>query len=299
MNSKTKTFFQRSFSSLLLLSLLAGAVILDSFWGYAVLIGLLCNLTSYEWFVMQKEKLSRGNRLWVLLVSLIYPWLCALGCFYLGETRIDTYTTEFLIVGLMLGSFIIFTLLSFFKELFCMDYRRRSGAAALEQLGLMLLSFVYPVWLFCFAFLFLMEGETDLLLWLILITKLSDIFAYLCGVTLGRKFIARPFSPTVSPKKSWEGIIGSFLLTMLASSLIFYGLFDTLPTMTIWVTPVIFVFSVAGDLAGSLIKRGIAVKDSGSLLPGIGGVFDLIDSPAFTVSLLMAIAMLGTIADFI
>ena len=48
--------------------------------------------------------------------------------------------------------------------------------------------------------------------------------------------------------------------------------------------PCLFILSVAGDLAGSLIKRGLAVKDSGSLLPGIGGIFDLIDSPAFTVS---------------
>ena len=47
---------------------------------------------------------------------------------------------------------------------------------------------------------------------------------------------------------------------------------------------ILFVLAVTGDLAGSLIKRGLAVKDSGSLLPGIGGIFDLIDSPAFTVS---------------
>lgn len=44
-----------------------------------------------------------------------------------------------------------------------------------------------------------------------------------------------------------------------------------------------FLLSVYGDLAGSLVKRSLAIKDSGSLLPGIGGIFDLIDSPSFTV----------------
>lgn len=45
----------------------------------------------------------------------------------------------------------------------------------------------------------------------------------------------------------------------------------------------IFLLSVYGDLAGSLVKRSLAIKDSGSMLPGIGGIFDLIDSPSFTV----------------
>ena len=57
-----------------------------------------------------------------------------------------------------------------------------------------------------------------------------------------------------------------------------------LPILFLVMMPCLFILSVAGDLAGSLIKRGLAVKDSGSLLPGIGGIFDLIDSPAFTVS---------------
>ena len=56
--------------------------------------------------------------------------------------------------------------------------------------------------------------------------------------------------------------------------------------------PCIFILSVAGDLAGSLSKRGVAIKDSGSLLPGIGGICDLVDSPAFTVSAVVCVSPL-------
>ena len=110
---------------------------------------------------------------------------------------------------------------------------------------------------------------------------------------MGGKFFSRKFSPVVSPKKTWEGIIGSFIITSVCGwYLLGMTTFNFALTPAVFfcvLMPCIFILSVAGDLAGSLIKRGLAVKDSGSLLPGIGGIFDLIDSPAFTVSFFVAV----------
>ena len=120
-----------------------------------------------------------------------------------------------------------------------------------------------------------------ILLTIVVITKLSDTWAYLCGVLVGRRFISRPFSPAVSPKKSWEGIISSFVLTILYGILLIRFVDSACLTLSAAIiSAIIFIISVAGDLVGSLVKRGLGVKESSHLLPGIGGIIDLIDSPA-------------------
>ncbi len=287
MTPKMKTFLERGFSTVVLLSLLCGAVLWNEPAAYAVLLCIFCNLTTVEWFNMLKERKNEANRPLVLIGGLIYPWLMALTSM-LSDSG---FMKEFELVLFALSALIIYTLVAFFCELFRMDYRGRSGAQALASMGITLLAFVYPVWLFAFSFCLLGSQESIwMLLWIILVTKMSDIWAYCSGVLLGGKiFGERRFSPVVSPKKTWEGIIGSFILTLASG----YGLGLWLLPEVVAITPlwinlasiaVLFVLAVPGDLAGSLIKRGLAVKDSGSLLPGIGGIFDLIDSPAFTIS---------------
>ena len=285
MSPKLKTFLERGFSTIVLLGLLGGTVAWNEPIGYAVLISVLCNLTSWEWFNMLKG--TNANRWLSLVCGLIYPWFLSWVC-------IGSDLPGHSILGIAVAVLVLFTIMAFCGQLFRMDYRGKTGAEMLDGMGLTLLSFVYPVWMFCFALTCVHTEESIMaMLWLVLFTKMSDIWAYMSGVLLGGKFITRKFSPCVSPKKTWEGIIGSIILTLTVGALLLpvlvpsaEGVLSEPAFYAVYIPAglLLFFLSVWGDLAGSLIKRGIAVKDSGSLLPGIGGIFDLIDSPAFTVS---------------
>ena len=293
MTPKLKTFLERGFSTVVLLSLLGGAVAWNEPIGYAGLICVLCNLTSWEWFNMLKG--TNANRWLSLIFGLIYPWLLAL-------VALNHHMVSYVCTSTALGVLVLYTLLAFCGQLFRMDYRGKTGAEVLDGMGMTLLSFVYPVWMFSFALLCVdVEATIWTMLWIVLFTKMSDIWAYVSGVLMGGRFFTRKFSPCVSPKKTWEGIIGSIIITLTVGAVLMpvMGIctWETLsaPSFYLCYIPLgilLFFISVWGDLAGSLIKRGLAVKDSGSLLPGIGGIFDLIDSPAFTVSAAMCVAPL-------
>jgi phosphatidate cytidylyltransferase len=96
--------------------------------------------------------------------------------------------------------------------------------------------------------------------------------------------------PHISPKKTWEGFVGALFFSLLAS----LGMFKLMPghlSVLNWthatVLGLILGFAaVIGDLAESIVKRSTGVKDSGNLLPGIGGALDLVDSLLFTAPLL-------------
>ena len=113
----------------------------------------------------------------------------------------------------------------------------------------------------------------------------GDAGAYFVGTFFGK----HKMCPAISPKKTWEGLLGSWVLTNAAAIGLVFPMFRisvlsiTQVLVLMGCTSLIFLLSVYGDLAGSLVKRSLAIKDSGSLLPGIGGIFDLIDSPSFTV----------------
>jgi phosphatidate cytidylyltransferase len=123
-------------------------------------------------------------------------------------------------------------------------------------------------------------------LYLIAITKFSDMGAYLTGSAIGKHQMV----PHISPKKTWEGFAGALAFSLLAS----LGLFALMPghlsvlnwTHATFLGLLLGFAAVVGDLAESIIKRSTGVKDSGNFLPGIGGVLDLIDSLLFTAPLL-------------
>jgi phosphatidate cytidylyltransferase len=102
----------------------------------------------------------------------------------------------------------------------------------------------------------------------------NDTFGYIVGVLIGK----HPLVPKISPKKSWEGLIGSLVFTTAGGILSFTYILE----MQWWIGAVVglmIVFTATcGDLIESAMKRDLALKDMGSLLPGHGGMLDRLDS---------------------
>jgi phosphatidate cytidylyltransferase len=108
----------------------------------------------------------------------------------------------------------------------------------------------------------------------ILLTISNDIGGYASGVLFGK----HPIAPQISPKKSWEGLVGSVVLQGVVGALCFVYLFDAPWWQGVIVGLVMTVTATAGDFAESAIKRDLGVKDMGTFLPGHGGMMDRFDS---------------------
>ena len=111
------------------------------------------------------------------------------------------------------------------------------------------------------------------------LTFAYDTAAFAVGYLSG----SRPLAPTISPKKSWEGAIGATLVVMALAVGVVANSVPSLDTFakSIGLAVVVALFAPLGDLAESLLKRDLQLKDMGSILPGHGGVLDRIDSVLF------------------
>lgn len=120
-----------------------------------------------------------------------------------------------------------------------------------------------------------------LLLFVVLLTELNDVLQYVWGRTLGRRKVLE----SVSPKKTVEGLVGGVLSTTAVAYLLAPVLTPLTPTDSVAVGLMIGIGGFLGDVTISALKRDIGVKDSGSLIPGHGGILDRIDSLLFTAPL--------------
>ncbi len=108
---------------------------------------------------------------------------------------------------------------------------------------------------------------------------LSDTGGYAAGVFLGK----HPMAPKISPKKSWEGFAGSVAAAAIGSSALLFFLLDVPVHWGLLFGAALSVVAVLGDLAESMLKRDLGVKDMSNLLPGHGGLMDRLDSIVFAV----------------
>ena len=134
-----------------------------------------------------------------------------------------------------------------------------------------------------------------LFLFFILATKIGDIGAYVTG-TLSNKLLPggnHKMIPSISPGKSYEGAAGGLFFTILLCLFFHWKTGFVVSVTSAIVTGILFFFGgMAGDLAESALKRACKVKDSGHTIPGIGGIYDLVDSPMMTAPIFYILLIL-------
>ena len=281
--SKAVVFARRCASTFALWGLVTTIFISRQSWAFLGLIGVLMLVATIEYFQMLRAAgVKCFPRFGILLatfysVTLYYHFLH-------GENWIPRDMDSLAVFIAIAGSFTL-----------QLRYPIR-GVEGLLAVAANLLGFIYIAFLFNFAarITFMVPGATSvpgivgnsgafLLLWLLAVTKFTDMGAYIVGSMMGRhKMILH-----VSPGKTWEGFGGALLFSQIAAC----GLYALFPEYlsffkswghVIFLGVLLSVLAVIGDLAESVLKRAINAKDSGKMLPGIGGSLDLIDSICFT-----------------
>ena len=151
------------------------------------------------------------------------------------------------------------------------------------------LAFAVPYFAVPTAALYRLQQHDPWVLFLLLaIVWLGDTAAYYVGTAWGRRRLA----PVVSPKKSWEGAVAGFAVSMLSTVAWGAWRLGRVPADLLAIGALTTVASQLGDLVESMIKRGAQVKDSGALLPGHGGLYDRMDAMLFAAPAMLLLLWL-------
>lgn len=275
--SRGQVFARRLSSTLALWALVAAAIIVGKAPLFYVLLGILGMAGVWEYVRMD--------------ASLPAPWrrgLLGISGAWFAVTFSITFRTggdwsPFVDIAFIAAA----VLGAFLPPLF----RPLEGRQTLWAIVYTVAGFLYVPWLagFMTRVLFLPGVAADgwlrglpYLVFLIGATKFTDCGAYVVGSLIGR----HKMIPHISPGKTWEGMIGAALGALGTGLAVYFAWRSEMPLLTplsaTLVSLVLAAVCVVGDLAESVVKRCLGVKDSGKFLPGIGGSLDLIDSLLFT-----------------
>ncbi len=248
--------------------------------GLPVLVILLCAPTEWILLVLAVALLlgawewSGFLRTSHLGVRLIYVLIIAILMYAWHTNSIAVHLETLLLIAIVWWIFAL-SWIVFFPE------TRLSWLTYIA--GLLVL---FPMWIALSTLELHHAHGPQFILCLLLLVISTDIGGYFVGKALGHNKLA----PRVSPGKTWEGVAGGVLSSMIIAVIAAYWL-DLKPVSFVLLSLVTVIFSVIGDLTESLFKRHAGLKDSSGILPGHGGVLDRIDSitaaaPVFVYGLL-------------
>lgn len=248
---------KRIFSTVVLVTLTVLAI--KILWLFAIVVTALIVLGLNEFFAMVESKEIKVYRYFGILIGIVIP----ISIFFKFEL---TKSWELLFITLALVC------------LFLLQLSRKDTSDSVLAISVTLFGILYVSWLFSFMIkLRFLPYGAGLVGMLILTVKAGDIGAYLVGSRWGKT----PLIRRISPKKTVEGTIAGLIFSVIfcMASKVFLPMFTYWHLMFLGVF--IAVLSLFGDLSESLLKRDCQVKDAGKILPGLGGVLDVIDSLIF------------------
>jgi len=248
---------KRIISSAALIAIIFAVIFSKALCGLTVVLFIIAGL--YEYFTMLEKKGISIYKYFGIGMGVIIP----LSIMFQFE---PTKNWELLFIVLAL----LFLIL--------MQFKRRNNSGVIVDISTTLFGILYVSWFFSFAIkIRYMDGGLGFLAALLLITKLGDIGAYVVGRSFGRHLLI----PRISPNKTIEGALGSFIFSLIGA-LISMAFLDFGYLHLILIGAGLSILGQLGDLSESLLKRDCGVKDSGNLIPGMGGMLDEIDSLLFT-----------------
>jgi phosphatidate cytidylyltransferase len=238
--------------------------------GWFVLIALFIDLAVWEYLVIVRAQ-APGAPLKALLLFVPLAALAMSAAMIPGTGVLDAETYLLIaatLISVGLGSLV----------LFC----RTPLEEAIPALGI--LCFGIPYFAVPIASLYALKRLDPWLVFLLMaIVWLGDTAAFYVGSKIGRHKMA----PVISPKKSWEGAAAGFLASVLAAGVWSVFRLGRVDIALLGVAALTALAAQVGDLVESMIKRGAGVKDSGTVLPGHGGVLDRMDAMLFAAPVLL------------
>ncbi|NOT14408.1 MAG: phosphatidate cytidylyltransferase [Methylotenera sp.] len=255
-------------------SFLATLFLLPNLW-WAILMLAITLVALQEWANL--AKFHKNQTAIYLILSLVVGVVSM----YLGRVQIqEPEDAIFQIFSLYAGmASVVFWLI--FVPVWLLKQFQIKNKVLMAVLGWLLL---LPLW---GALVSLAQVSPRTLLGFMLLVWIADTAAYFAGKQFGKHKLA----PTISPGKTWEGVLGALLAVsvyaVLVAQYVHLNMINTLAASTL-----LLGLSVMGDLFESMMKRQAGVKDSGNLLPGHGGVLDRIDALTSTLPAALLLILL-------
>lgn len=264
---------KRVLTAVVMAAVLLGVVLWLAPWVTVAVLTLLALAGAWEWSRFLQRDATLWRIVYVVLVAVLL-WLA---------WRVTATTAQ---RNLLLGLAVLWWLVALAWIVLAPQRVAPWSAAGAGLLALV------PAWLALVRLRLSLPQGAQWLVFVLVLVSIADIGAFFCGRHFGRVRLA----PQVSPGKTWEGVLGGIAASVpvaLAGSLWF-----RLPLLTfVPLCLAVVGFSIVGDLTESLLKRFAGMKDSGSIIPGHGGVMDRIDSLTGAAPVLvLGLTLLGVVA---